>query len=88
MPTVQIADDKKYGKAIGLLLEMGGIFRTKPTRQLVIGPAQLQALGMAGLVPKGILSVGGVPASGLGRPGKANLTNKHGRTNLNCSPCR
>jgi hypothetical protein len=52
MPTVQIADDKKYGKAIGLLLEMGGIFRTKPTRQLVIGPGQLQALQAAGLVPK------------------------------------
>jgi hypothetical protein len=53
MPTVQIADDKKYGKAIGLLLEMGGLFRTKPTRQLVIGPAQLQALRLAGLAPKG-----------------------------------
>jgi hypothetical protein len=52
MPTVQIADDKQYGEAIGLLLEMGGIFRTKPTRQLVIGPAQLQALRVAGLVPK------------------------------------
>ena len=50
--TVQIADDTKYGKAIGLLLEMGGLFRTKPTRQLVIGPAQLQALQAAGLVPK------------------------------------
>jgi hypothetical protein len=53
MPTVQIADDKKYGKAIGLLLELGGIFRTKPTRQLVVGPAQLQALRAAGLVPRG-----------------------------------
>ena len=53
MPTVQIADDKKYGKAINLLLEMGGIFRTKPTRQLVIGPGQLEALRLAGLVPKG-----------------------------------
>ena len=52
MPTAQIADDKKYGKAIGLLLEMGGIFRTKPTRQLIIGPAQLQALRNAGLVPE------------------------------------
>ena len=52
MPTVQIADDKRYGKAIGLLLEMGGIFRTKPTRQLVIGPDQLQALRGAGLVAK------------------------------------
>jgi hypothetical protein len=49
----QIAGDKKYGKAIGLLLEMGEIFRTKPTRQLVICPAQLQALRLAGLVPKG-----------------------------------
>jgi hypothetical protein len=52
MPTIQIADDKKYGRAIGLLLELGGIFRTKPTRQLVIGPAQLQALRAAGLVSR------------------------------------
>ena len=52
MPTVQIADDKKHAKAIGLLLQMGGIFRTKPTRQLVVGPAQLQALQDAGLVLK------------------------------------
>ena len=53
MPTVEFADDKKYGKAIALLLyEIGGIFRTKPVRQLVIGPGQLQALQAAGLVPK------------------------------------
>jgi hypothetical protein len=52
MPTVQITDEKKYTKAIGLLLEMGGIFRTKPVRQLVIGPGQLQVLQGAGLVPK------------------------------------
>ena len=52
MPTVQITDEKKYVKAIGLLMDMGGIFRTKPTRQLVIGPAQLLALQQAGLVPK------------------------------------
>jgi hypothetical protein len=52
MPTVQCADDRKYGKAIALLLEMGGIFRTKPTRQLVIGPGQLQVLRAAGLVSK------------------------------------
>ena len=50
VPIVQFTDDKKYDKAIGLLYEMGGIFRTKPTRQLVIGPAQLQALRQAGLV--------------------------------------
>ena len=52
MPTVQITDEKKYAKATGLLIRMGGIFRTKPYRQLVIGPAQLFALQMAGLVPK------------------------------------
>jgi hypothetical protein len=52
MPTVQITDEKKYGKAIGLLYEMGGIFRTKPVRQLIIGPGQLQVLQAAGLVQK------------------------------------
>ena len=50
MATVQILDEKKYAKAIGLLYEMGGIFRTKPTRQLVVGPFQLQVLRKAGLV--------------------------------------
>jgi hypothetical protein len=48
--TIQIPDAMKYRKAIGLLYDMGGIFRTKPTRQLVVGPAQLQALRHAGLV--------------------------------------
>jgi hypothetical protein len=52
MPTVQITDEKKYTKAIGVLIRMGGIFRTKPFRQFVIGPAQLLALRQAGLVPK------------------------------------
>jgi hypothetical protein len=52
MPTIQITDEKKYAKVIGLLHEWGGIFRTKPTRQLVIGPGQLQALQALGLVPK------------------------------------
>jgi hypothetical protein len=52
MPTVQLPDDEKYGKAIGLLLDLGGFFRTKPTRQLVVNPVQLQALQRAGLVPK------------------------------------
>src|SRR5438552_2883615 len=51
MATIQIRDEKKYAKAIGLLYEMGGLFRTKPTRQLVIGPFQLQVLQQAGLVP-------------------------------------
>lgn len=53
MPTIQIANEKKYAKALGLLVyDIGGIFRTKPVRQLVVGPAQLQALRAAGLVPK------------------------------------
>jgi hypothetical protein len=50
MATVQILDETKYRKALGLLYEMGGIFRTKPTQQFVIGPAQIQALRQAGLL--------------------------------------
>lgn len=52
MPTVEFTNDQQYGKAIALLYEIGGIFRTKPVRQLVIGPGQLQVLQAAGLVPK------------------------------------
>ncbi len=52
MATIQISDDKKYGKALGLLLELGGIFWTRPVRKLVVGPVQLQVLQHAGLVPK------------------------------------
>lgn len=51
MATIQIRDEKKYTKAIDLLFEMGGMFRTKPTRQLVVGPYQLQVLRQAGLIP-------------------------------------
>lgn len=51
MATVQIKDEKKYARAIGLLYEMGGLFHTKPTRQLVIGPFQLEVLQQAGLIP-------------------------------------
>jgi hypothetical protein len=53
MPTVEFTDDKKYGKAIALLLyEVGGLFWTKPVRRLIVGPGQLQALQAAGPVPK------------------------------------
>ncbi len=52
MATIQIKDHKKYAKAIGLLYEMGGLFHTKPTRQIVVGPYQLQVLRQAGLVPQ------------------------------------
>lgn len=50
MPEVQILDDTKYGKALRLLISMGGMFRSKPTHTLVIGPAQCQARVDAGLV--------------------------------------
>jgi hypothetical protein len=50
MPEVQILDDAKYGKALRLLISMGGMFRSKPTRTLVVGPGQCQALVEAGLV--------------------------------------
>jgi len=64
MPTVQMTDEKAHAKAIGLLIRMGGIFRTKPVRQLVVGPAQLLALQRAGLVPKtnGVKKRGKKPA--------------------------
>jgi hypothetical protein len=50
MPEVRLPDIKKYGKAIGLLLRMGGMFRTRPTHVLVVGETQYQALVEAGLV--------------------------------------
>ncbi len=43
---------QEYTKAIGLLHEMGGMFRTKPTRQLVIGPYQIAVLRQAGCLPR------------------------------------
>jgi hypothetical protein len=50
MPEIQILDDTKYGKALRLLIGLGGTFRSKPTRTLVIGPDQCQALVAAGLI--------------------------------------
>ena len=50
MPEVQIHDDTKYERALGLLYRMGGLFRTKPTHVLVVGGTQYQALVDAGLV--------------------------------------
>lgn len=44
MPTIQLPGDKTHAKAFGLLIRMGGIFRTKPVRKLIVGPAQLLAL--------------------------------------------
>jgi hypothetical protein len=47
---IRIPDNKKYAKALGILYQMGGMFRTRPTHVLIVGPAQLQALARAGLV--------------------------------------
>ena len=44
MPEVQIPDDTKYERALGLLYRMGGLFRTKPTHVLVVGEMQHRAL--------------------------------------------
>jgi hypothetical protein len=52
MATVQIPDEKKYVKAIGLLHEMGGMFSTRPTRRLIISPFQREALQNAGVLPR------------------------------------
>lgn len=52
MPAIAIRDEEKYGKALGLLIRRGGTFQTRPTRVLVIGLRQLEALVEAGLVRK------------------------------------
>ena len=67
MPQVQILDDNKYGKALQLLLSIGGMFRSMPTRTLLIGPAQFQVLIDAGLVESN-----GKEARGRGRKKKKN----------------
>ena len=51
MPTVQIKDGRKYGKALSALLSMGSMFRSQHWRTFVIGFGQYQALARAGLVP-------------------------------------
>jgi hypothetical protein len=65
MPSVQIPDEKNYIKAIGLLHQLGGMFRTQPTRELIVSPSQLQALREAGLVQK---------VQGAGKHGKKSPT--------------
>ena len=52
MATIQFKDEKTYGKAIGVMLELGGLFQTRYPRKLLIGPGQIQALRNAGLLPK------------------------------------
>jgi len=50
VPVIQILDETKYGKALGMLYRMGGMFWTKHYRTFIIGPGQYQALVEAGLV--------------------------------------
>ena len=33
MATIQFKDDKTYGKAIGVMLELGGLFQTRVSAQ-------------------------------------------------------
>ena len=50
MSEIQILDDAKYEKAIGILLRVGGMYSTRPFHKLIVGPGQYQALVEAGLV--------------------------------------
>ena len=53
MAIVELKTDKQFEKAIGVLVEMGGLFQTRyPRKLLMLGPNQLQALRQAGLLPK------------------------------------
>ncbi len=52
MATIEFKDDKTYGKAIGVMLELGGWFQARHPRKLLIGPGQIQALRNVGLLPK------------------------------------
>jgi hypothetical protein len=49
MLAVKIKADK-YGKAIALLLQMGGGFQTRFERTLIVNPEQRSALEQAGVV--------------------------------------
>jgi hypothetical protein len=70
MPVVQIPVLEQYGKAIGLLLRMGGMFRTRHPHVLVIGETQYQALVHAGLVK------GSVKSSSIREQGRDTLSNR------------
>jgi hypothetical protein len=50
MPAAVKIKAGKYGSAIGLLLERGGAFQTRPERTLVVDPAQKRVLEEAALV--------------------------------------
>jgi hypothetical protein len=50
MPTAVRIKVGKYGSAIGLLLERGGVFQTRHERTLIVNPEQKKALVDAGLI--------------------------------------
>lgn len=50
MPAAVRIKAGKYGSAIGLLLERGGSFQTRPERTLIVNADQKKALEEAGLV--------------------------------------
>ena len=50
MPAAVKIKAGKYGNAIGLLLERGGSFQTRPELTLIVNPDQRKALEEAGLV--------------------------------------
>ena len=53
MPAAVRIKAGKYGSAIGLLLERGGSFQTRPGRTLIVNADQKKALEEAGLVENG-----------------------------------
>jgi len=50
MPAAVKIKAGKYGSAIGLLLERGGVFQTRHQRTLIVDSAQKKALEQADLV--------------------------------------
>ena len=50
MPAAVRIKAGKYGSAIGLLLERGGVFQTRHERTLIVNSEQKEALEEAGLV--------------------------------------
>ena len=64
MPSAVRIKAGKYGSAIGLLLERGGSFQTRPGRTLIVNADQKKALEEAGLVETNGLKEGSGKARG------------------------
>jgi hypothetical protein len=50
MLEIQIKDNSRYEKALGILHRMGGMFRTRHKHILIVGPGQYAELVRAGVV--------------------------------------